>query len=83
MPLQIVKLIDPINNTVITGGLVPKGPYNAATDYDVGDSVDYLGSSYVMYVDAPAGTLPQRKPDGRPGIASAYGRASLCDIPGA
>ena len=43
---------------VIPGGLVPKGAYDAGTDYAVGDSVDYLGSSYVMYVDAAAGTLP-------------------------
>lgn len=58
MALQIVKLLDPINNVVITGGFVPKGAYNAATDYSVGDSVDYNGSSYVMYADATAGTAP-------------------------
>lgn len=55
---KLVKLLDPINNTIITGGLVPKGAYNALTNYTVGDSVDYNGSSYVQYVDAPAGTLP-------------------------
>lgn len=55
---KLVKLLDSINNTVITGGLVPKGAYNGATDYAVGDSVDYNGSSYVMFVDAGAGTLP-------------------------
>ena len=44
--------------TIITGGLVPRGTYNAGTDYSVGDSVDYNGSSYVMFNDAPAGTLP-------------------------
>jgi len=43
---------------VVTGGLVPCGTYNPSTDYSVGDSVDYNGSSYVMFVDAPAGTLP-------------------------
>ncbi len=58
MALQLVKLLDPLNPTIITGGLVPRGAYNAGTDYAVGDSVDYLGSSYVMYVDAGAGTLP-------------------------
>ena len=42
----------------ITGGLVPRGAYNGSTNYDVGDSVDYQGSSYVMYTDAAAGTLP-------------------------
>jgi len=45
----------PVN---IPSGLVPKGAYAAGTDYAVGDSVDYLGSSYVMFVDAVAGTLP-------------------------
>lgn len=58
MPLQIVKMLDPINNVVITGGLVPLGAYNAGTDYAVGDAVSYNGSSYVMYSNAGAGTLP-------------------------
>jgi len=58
MSVQIVKLLDPLNPTIITGGLVPRGAYVGATDYAVGDSVDYLGSSYVMFVDATAGTLP-------------------------
>lgn len=42
----------------IPGGLVPKGAYATGTDYAVGDSVDYQGSSYVMFADAAAGTLP-------------------------
>lgn len=58
MPFQIVKLTDPIQNVVISGGLVPKGDYNNATDYSVGDLVRYSNASYVMYVDAGAGTLP-------------------------
>jgi hypothetical protein len=58
MGLQIVKLIDPLNITNITGGLVPKGAYAAGTDYAVGDSVDYQGSSYVMFNNAGAGTAP-------------------------
>ena len=55
---KIVKLIDPIQLVNIIGGLVPRGAYNALTDYAVGDSVDYNGSSYVMFNDAVAGTLP-------------------------
>ena len=55
---KIVKLVDPINITNIPGGLVPRGAYDNGTDYAVGDSVDYQGSSYVMFVDAGAGTLP-------------------------
>lgn len=58
MAVQVVKLIDPINNVVITGGLVPKGEYDNATDYAVGDFVSYGGDSYIMYVNAGAGTLP-------------------------
>jgi hypothetical protein len=58
MGFQVVKLLDSLSPTIITGGLVPRGAYNAGTDYTVGDSVDYNGSSYVMYVDATAGTLP-------------------------
>lgn len=58
MSFRIVKLIDPIQTVVVLSGLVPKGAYNGATDYAVGDVVSYQGSSYVMYVDAGAGTLP-------------------------
>ncbi len=58
MGFQIVKLTDPIQFTNVAGGLVPRGAYNGATDYSVGDSVDYNGSSYVMFNDAGAGTLP-------------------------
>ena len=49
MSFNIVKLTDPIQLTNVVGGLVPKGAYNAGTDYAVGDSVDYNGSSYVMH----------------------------------
>lgn len=56
--MQIVKLLDKLNPTIITGGLVPRGAYDNATDYAVGDSVDYQGSSYVMYTNAAAGNLP-------------------------
>lgn len=57
--LRIVKLIDPIQNVVITGGIVPMGEYAAGTDYAVGDMVSYTdGNSYVMYVNAAAGTAP-------------------------
>lgn len=55
---RINKLLDPIQIVNIPSGLVPKGAYNASTDYAVGDSVDYNGSSYVMFADAAAGTLP-------------------------
>ena len=55
---KLVKLLDTLNNIVITGGLVPKGDYDNGTDYTVGDLVTYNNSSYVMYVDAAAGTLP-------------------------
>lgn len=59
MALKLVKLVGQgLNNTIITGGLVPKGAYAAGTDYAVGDSVDYNGSSYVMHTDAAAGTVP-------------------------
>ena len=54
-PVLILNQKDPV---IVTGGLVPRGAYAAGTDYAVGDSVDYLGSSYVMFVDAAAGTLP-------------------------
>lgn len=58
MAFHIVKLLDNLSPTIITGGLVPRGAYAAGTDYAVGDSVDYNGSSYVMYNNATAGTLP-------------------------
>ena len=53
MSFNIVKLTGgPIQLTNVVGGLVPKGAYNAGTDYAVGDSVDYNGSSYVMHTDS-------------------------------
>ena len=58
MPVQKVYLLNQNTPVIIPSGLVPKGAYNGATDYAVGDTVDYLGSSYVMHVDAAAGTLP-------------------------
>ena len=57
MPLQIVKLIDPIQLS-ISGTFTPKGTYNAGTSYSVGDQVDYSGTSYILYSAASAGTLP-------------------------
>lgn len=53
-----ILLNNPIKNIVIPSGLVPKGAYDNSTDYAVGDYVTYLGTSYVMFLDAPAGTLP-------------------------
>jgi parallel beta-helix repeat protein len=58
MAIQKVYLLNQNTPVNIPSGLVPKGAYAAGTDYAVGDSVDYLGSSYVMFVDAAAGTLP-------------------------
>ena len=58
MGVQLVHLLNQTTPVVIPSGLVPKGAYDNGTDYAVGDSVDYNGSSYVMYVDAAAGTLP-------------------------
>ena len=34
------------------------GAFNAGTTYAIGDSVDYNGSSYIMFALATAGTLP-------------------------
>jgi len=58
MGVQLVHLLNQASPVVIPSGLVPKGAYNAGTDYSVGDSVDYNGSSYVMFNDAAAGTVP-------------------------
>lgn len=55
---RLVKLTDKLNQIIITGGLVPRGDYDALTVYNVGDSVEYNGSSYVLYATAIAGTLP-------------------------
>ena len=58
MAVQLVHLLNQKAPLIITGGLVARGAYDNATDYAIGDSVDYNGSSYVMYVNATAGTLP-------------------------
>lgn len=54
---RLVKLVDPIQ-LYISGTFTPRGAYSAGTDYAVGDMVSYNGSSYIMYVDAVAGTVP-------------------------
>lgn len=45
---KLVKIIDP--TAIVVGGLVPRGVYNSATVYNVGDSVSYNNFSYVAYV---------------------------------
>ncbi len=52
------KGFDKVVSVDFTGVITYKGAYNASTDYAVGDSVDYNGSSYVMFNDAAAGTAP-------------------------
>ena len=55
---RIVKLLDPITVTNVNGGLAPKGAFNLASTYAVGDEVSYSGSSYLLYTLTVAGTLP-------------------------
>lgn len=53
---KIVKIVDP--TVIVTGGLVPKGTYNNATAYAIGNSVSYTdGNSYVA-IAATTGNLP-------------------------
>lgn len=54
---RLVKMLNPISITV-NGTFTPKGAYNGATSYSVGDQVDYNGTSYILYSAASAGTLP-------------------------
>lgn len=58
--MEIIKILgNPLATPVIVlSGIVHKGAYAAGTDYAVGDVVSYNGASYVMYVDAVAGTAP-------------------------
>lgn len=58
MTFQVVKLVDPVQFTNVAGGLTPKGAYDGATTYSIGDSVSYNGSSYILYASATSGTLP-------------------------
>jgi len=55
--LKIVKLLDNPVTLSFTGGINAKGEYVGATAYVTGDSVSYLGSSYVA-VQATTGNLP-------------------------
>ena len=57
MPVNKVYLLNQTTPVVIPNGLVPKGAYNNATAYVVGDSVSYNGSSYVCILDS-TGNLP-------------------------
>lgn len=54
---RLVKLVDSLSPVIITGGLVPRGAYDAGTAYAEGDSVSYLGASYVA-LGATTGNLP-------------------------
>jgi collagen type VII alpha len=54
---RVVKLLDNTVQLVFTGGINPLGEYNNGTSYVTGDSVSYLGSSYVA-VQATTGNLP-------------------------
>lgn len=58
MAVQIVKLLDTMQIVNITGGFVPKGAYASGIDYAVGDSVDWNGSSYVMFNNAASNVSP-------------------------
>jgi len=58
MGVQIVKLLDKLNPTIVTGGLVPRGAYDNAHAYVLGDSVSYTdGNSYVCIL-ASTGNIP-------------------------
>lgn len=52
---KIVKLVDAI--TLNVGGPIFKGEYDNATTYNIGESVSYLGSSYVAYT-VTTGNIP-------------------------
>lgn len=55
--INVVKLLDNPVQLVFTGGVNPKGAYSGATAYATGDSVSYLGSSYVA-IQSTTGHLP-------------------------
>lgn len=57
MALEIVKLVDSPVHLNFTGGITPKGAYIAETTYNTGESVSYLGSSYVA-IQETTGNLP-------------------------
>ena len=52
---KLVKLLNPAVQLMVN--LNPRGAYNAGTAYNTGDSVSYLGSSYVC-ITATTGSLP-------------------------
>ena len=55
--MEIVKLIDNPVHLNFTGGITPKGVYAADVTYNTGESVSYLGSSYVA-IQESTGNLP-------------------------
>ena len=54
---KVVKLLDPISISLNLSGPNFTGAYNGATAYVTGDSVSYLGSSYVA-LSSTTGNLP-------------------------
>ena len=76
---RLVKMLNPISITV-NGTFTPKGAYNGATSYSVGDQVDYNGTSYILYSAASAGTLPTDNT--KWGVLASKGDQGIQGIPG-
>lgn len=55
--VKVVKLLDAPVQINLAGGPTPTGEYDNATAYNTGDSVSYLGSSYIA-IGATTGNLP-------------------------
>jgi hypothetical protein len=52
--MSIVK----IKSGLVVTGLIPRGVWDVATDYNIGDMVSYNGATFVMYLNAAAGVEP-------------------------
>lgn len=63
-----------------TVAIVPKGIWDSATKYEVGNLVTYNGSSYVVHTDPPAGTVPTNASYWQ--ISAQGGGTATADAPG-
>lgn len=59
MGFQIVDTLTPQNLILtISGGLVPRGPFDESRVYIVGEAPSYEGKTYICWTSGTAGTLP-------------------------
>lgn len=81
---NVTKLLNPPVHINLQNGILPKGEYNAATAYVLGDVVSYAGQSYIC-IQNSTGNLPTNTTyfqlfyEKNPGVKVTVGKEKSCD----